>query len=216
MFVPAPYRAPDGTWIAELMRDHPLALMTSNGPDGPHATHLPIIPAPGGEPAPNEEGSVLWGHMNRANPHWKALRDNAQVLVVFTGPNAYVSPSVYRTSPAAPTWNFTAAHVRGVIQKIDSPDETLEVVRSTVRTFEAAFGTGWDMTGSMDYFHRILPAVGAFRLTVVRAEGMFKLSQEQESEVRERVRSSFAQCGQGAHQEVAAMMSRLVYPASAP
>ncbi|MET7986441.1 MULTISPECIES: FMN-binding negative transcriptional regulator [unclassified Streptomyces] len=213
MFVPSFYREPDNSWTADLIRDNPLALAVTNGSpeDGPFATHLPVIfdpEAPGGTGG-ELAGATLLGHMNRANPHWAALRSGGVLLLTFTGPHSYVSPTVYEKTPAAPTWNFTAVHVRGVVEKIDSMEETLGVVQSTVRAFEGAFGDGWDMTDSLGYFRQIAPAVGAFRLTVTRAEAMFKLSQEQPGEVRERVQTSFGQSGCTYKREVAGLMNRL-------
>ncbi|RNG18241.1 FMN-binding negative transcriptional regulator [Streptomyces botrytidirepellens] len=213
MFVPCQYREPDGMWMVDLMRRNPLALLTTNGTtaDGPFATHLPVIQ----DPQMDEEwradlsGALLLGHMNRKNPHWSALRSGDVVLLVFTGPHAYVSPTVYRKTPAAPTWDFTAVHVHGVVEKIESLEETLGVVQSTVRAFEAELGTGWDMSESVEYFRRIVPGVGAFRVRVTGAEGMFKLSQEQQPEVRELVRESFARRDCGLHRETAELMGRL-------
>ncbi|MGN5376768.1 FMN-binding negative transcriptional regulator [Streptomyces lasalocidi] len=213
MFVPSFYREPDSSWMVDLIRGNPLALAVTNGSpeDGPFATHLPVIFDPGTSADWSGElpGATLLGHMNRANPHWKALETGSVLLLTFTGPHSYVSPTVYEKTPAAPTWNFTSVHVRGVIEKIDTVDETLEVVKSTVRAFEGAFGNGWDMTESLGYFRQIVPAVGAFRFTVTGAEGMFKLSQEQPGEVRERVRASFGQSGCAYQRETAALMNRL-------
>ncbi|MFG2887610.1 FMN-binding negative transcriptional regulator [Streptomyces sp. NPDC048297] len=217
MFVPPPYREPDGSWPADLIRANPLALLVSNGagPDSvPYATHLPVIPDPDA-PAdgPSElAGATLLGHMNRANPHWAALRPDATVLLTFTGPHAYVSPTVYGTTPAAPTWDFTSVHVHGTLEKIEEAEpgeETLHVVKSTVRAFEKDFGADWDMTGSISYFRQIMPAVGAFRFTVTGADGMFKLSQEQRPEIRDRVRRSFGESACTRHRETAELIGRL-------
>jgi transcriptional regulator len=213
MFVPIFYREPENSWMVDLIRDNPLALAVTNGSpeNGPFATHLPVIFDPGtaDDAAGGLVGTTLLGHLNRANPHWSALETGSVLLLTFTGPHSYVSPTVYGTTPAAPTWNFTAVHVRGVVEKIDSTEETLGVVQSTVRAFEKAFGDGWDMTESLGYFRQIVPAVGAFRFTVTGAEGMFKLSQEQPGEVRERVRESFGQSGCAYKREVAGLMNRL-------
>ena len=213
MFVPSFYRESDSSWMVDLIRSNPLALAMANGSseDGPFATHLPVIfdPETSGDWSGELPGATLLGHMNRANPHWAALEDDGVLLLAFTGPHSYVSPTVYEVTPAAPTWNFTAVHVRGVLEKIDSTEETLEVVQSTVRAFEGAFGDGWDMTESLDYFRKIVPAVGAFRLKVTGAEGMFKLSQDQPAEVRDRVRKSFGQSACTYKRETAGLMSRL-------
>ncbi|WKX72588.1 FMN-binding negative transcriptional regulator [Streptomyces sp. XD-27] len=213
MFVPAQYREPDGSWMVDLIRKNPLSLAVSNGSpsSGPFATHLPVIPDPQmtGEWSADLSGATLLGHMNRANPHWKALETGDVILLTFTGPHAYVSPTVYEVTPAAPTWNFTSVHVRGVVEKIDSIEETLGVVQSTVRAFEGEFGADWDMTESLGYFRKIVPAVGAFRVTVTGADGMFKLSQEQKPEVRARVEQSFGQRECTRHRETAKLMSQL-------
>ena len=214
MFVPNMYRQPDSGWLADLIRRNPLALLVTSGTQatGPFATHLPAIRDPstvGEQWAPNLAGATLLGHLNRANPHWSALRTGDVALLTFTGPHAYVSPTVYRMTPAAPTWNFTAVHVRGVVELLPDGEETMHVVQSTVRAFEAEFGADWDMTDSVEYFHKLLPAVGAFRLTVTHADGMFKLSQEQKPEIRERVRQSFSERECGRHRDTAELMSRL-------
>ncbi|KJY47102.1 MULTISPECIES: FMN-binding negative transcriptional regulator [unclassified Streptomyces] len=213
MFVPSSYREPDSSWMVDLIRGNPLALAVANGSpeNGPFATHLPVIfdPETSGDWSGELPGATLLGHMNRANPHWSALETGGVLLLTFTGPHSYVSPTVYQKTPAAPTWNFTAVHVRGVVEKIDSMDETLGVVESTVRAFEGRFGNGWDMTESLGYFRKIAPAVGAFRFTVTGAEGMFKLSQEQPDEVRDRVQESFAQSACTYKRETAGLMSQL-------
>ncbi|AVZ77914.1 transcriptional regulator (plasmid) [Streptomyces lunaelactis] len=224
MFVPNQYREPNGSWMVDVIRKNPLALMATNSspaegspPAGPFATHLPVIPDPQmtGEWADDLSGTTLLGHMNRANPHWAALETGSVVLLVFTGPHGYVSPTVYEMTPAAPTWNFTSVHVHGVLEKLDPGEETLEVVQSTVRAFEGEFGTGWDMSESIGYFHKLAPAVGAFRVRVSGADGMFKLSQEQAPEVRDRVQQSFAGRESSRHRETAELMSALPCPHAA-
>ncbi|MEV0321991.1 FMN-binding negative transcriptional regulator [Streptomyces sp. NPDC050658] len=216
MFVPSNYREPDSSWMVDLIRNNPLAMAVINGSadEGPFATHLPVIPdhRSSGEWPEDLAGATLIGHMNRANPHWRALETNDVILLAFTGPHAYVSPTVYEVTPAAPTWNFTSVHVRGVVEKIDTIEETLEVVRATARTYEAQFGAGWDQSESLDYFRKIVPGVGAFRVTVTGAEGMFKLSQEQPAEVRDRVQRSFGARECTRHQQTADLMARLPQP----
>ncbi|MFD5186338.1 FMN-binding negative transcriptional regulator [Streptomyces sp. NPDC058372] len=211
MFVPNFYRPPDSSWMIDIVKDHPLGLLTSNGAAGeaPFATHLPVIHESFNTEAADLSGSVLLCHLNRQNPHWSALESGDAVLLTFTGPHGYVTPSAYAYTPAAPTWNFTSVHVRGTVQKIDSAEETLDVVTATVRAFEGRFGSNWDMSESIGYFRKILPGVGAFRVQVTGADGMFKLSQDQSSEVRDRVRKSFA-AQQSTHcRAVAGLMDRM-------
>ncbi|KUF18393.1 MULTISPECIES: FMN-binding negative transcriptional regulator [Streptomyces] len=213
MFVPSQYRQPDSSWMLDIIRGNPLAQFVSNGSpeEGPFVTHLPVIQDPEwhGEWSSDLAGGRLLGHMNRANPHWKALESGSVNLLTFTGPHGYVSPTVYEVTPAAPTWNFTSVHVHGIVEKIEGTENTLEVVQATVRAYEKDFGAGWDMTESLDYFRKIVPAVGAFRIKVTGAEGMFKLSQEQPEEVQERVQRSFGGRECTRHQATAQLMSKL-------
>ncbi|NLU79274.1 FMN-binding negative transcriptional regulator [Micromonospora sp. HNM0581] len=212
MFVPRMYREPEPQWIQELVRRNPLALLLTNGDDreGPFGTHLPVIieTDPAAQSSPDLTGTTLLGHMNRANPQWKALCAGIPAVLSFAGPHGYVSPTLYPSVPAAPTWNYTAAQLRGVLEPIESEEETLSVVRATAGALETEFGNGWDMTDSMDHFRRILPGVGAFRFTVTRSAAIFKLSQEQNRETQGRVCRHFQEAA-GGQPEVAEYMSRL-------
>lgn len=212
MFVPARYRAPDASWAVDLVRRNPLAQLTSNGTadGGPFASHVPIILPPGGTPPDDLSGLVLLGHMNRANPHWAELeRGGGTSLAMFTGPHSYVSPSLYGTDVAAPTWDFTAVHLRGRVEPLPAGEDTKGVVTATVAAFEPEFGDGWSMEGALEYFDKILPGVGAFRFVVQSVESMFKLSQEQPCDVRDNVRTSFAGDACTHRNEIAAMMEQL-------
>lgn len=212
MFVPELYRTPHPSWALALMHDHPLAMLVSNGANGPLVTHLPVIPDESTLAAGTGDtglvGTTLLAHLNRVNPHWKALTAEDRVTLVFHGPHGYVSPTVYQTTPAAPTWNFTALHVHGTVEPMTDLPSTLWVVRETVRILERDFGTGWDATASLPYFERIGPAVGAFRVHVTAAEAMFKLSQEKPPEVRSRVARSFSTDPSGLRRELAESMIR--------
>src|SRR5262245_19753807 len=166
MYVPTHFRAPDPSWTRDLMRGYPFALLCSNGPATPHATHVPVIVRPdqSAGDATDLVGTVLVGHMPRVNPHWAALAGRCRALVVFAGPHGYVSPAIYGVTPAAPTWDFTSVHVRGELRPLDRRQDTLEVLKATVTAVESAIGPGWDMQASLPYFERIMPAVGAFEV----------------------------------------------------
>ncbi|WP_328956989.1 FMN-binding negative transcriptional regulator [Kitasatospora purpeofusca] len=212
MFVPDLYRPQDPSWALDVVRANPLATLVVNGPREPFVTHLPVIPAEdtlaAGEGDCGLVGVTLLGHLNRSNPHWATVAGGADAVLVFQGPHGYVSPTVYRTTPAAPTWNFVSVHVHGRLEPLEAGEQTLGVVRETVRIFERDLGTGWDMTDSVPYFERIAPGVGAFRFTVTAAEGMFKLSQEKTPEVRKLVADGFTASGRGPHRELADAMHR--------
>ena len=198
MLIPKMYRPRRASDVLETVRQNPLAVVATNGAETPFATHAPVIVeriAAGPENADSLAGGSLLGHMNRVNEHWRAVQEGGHVLVVFQGPHAYISPVAYEQRPAAPTWNFITVHLRGRIEPIAPGAPTLDVITSTVRALEKVAGTAWDMTDSLDYFRRIQPAVGAFRVHVETVEAMFKLSQEHPAEVRSSIRDHLSTDG---------------------
>lgn len=193
MFVPDDYQASDKSWVEEVIENNPLALLLTNGSPRPFATHLPVITIAG--VGNSLEGMELWGHMNRANPHWKSLTDTPQGTLVFGGASSYISPAWYETAPAAPTWNFISVHLHVIIDPLPPGEQTLEVVAETSRRLESRFGAGWNQDHSIEYFRRILRGVGAFKMTVEASDAMFKLSQDKDAATKERVREGLNRRG---------------------
>ncbi|MEV4110446.1 FMN-binding negative transcriptional regulator [Nonomuraea sp. NPDC049695] len=126
------YAAKDPSQAAALIRENPFALVVSAVDGVPVATHVPVIP--------DEDRVTLVGHMARANPHWRSFESSPDVLVVFSGPHGYVSPTVYGTDPAVPTWDYAAVHVTGRVELLD---DALDVVERTVAALESARSTWW-------------------------------------------------------------------------
>ncbi len=209
MFVPSHYRIEDEAWHRRIIDGHPLATLTTNGALAPFATRLPALVAPGEPESGPLAGTELVGHLNRANPHWKALAEGTYARLMFDGPGGFVTPAVYPGAPgdpAAPTWNFVSVHVCGRLRLVRGPEETLEVVRWTAARLEDRFGAGWDQTASVDYFRRIVPGVGAFRLSIESVEALFKLSQEKPADVQESVIRRYEADASGAGRPIAGLM----------
>jgi len=206
MYVPAIYSSHDDHWPRDVVRRFPLATLVTNGPVMPHATHLPAVPEPGAPQTGPLAGSVMVGHIPRANPHWAALERGTQGRLIFAGPHGYITPAVYQTTPAVPTWNFAAIHLLGTLEPLAGLDATLEVVTHTTEVCEAAFGDGWDPAGSLDHFRAIGPGVGAFRFHVASVESMFKLSQELTEDTRDRVITRLSDSRAGTARDLADLM----------
>ncbi|WP_129670159.1 FMN-binding negative transcriptional regulator [Phytoactinopolyspora endophytica] len=198
---------------SRLIRDNLFGLIISTGDDGaPAATHVPMLRSPeDGASTPDDStvlvGTKIIGHMARVNPQWRSFAGAPDVLAVFSGPDGYVSPTVYQTTPAAPTWNYAGVHVTGPVRLIDDPEESLDVVLSTIHASEAHMASPWDFSTSMDYFRRILPGIMAFEITVKTVDSRFKLSQEKPAEIQHRVHDSFAASPHGRDRELAALMA---------
>jgi transcriptional regulator len=207
MYVPRLYEAAREEWLHMVVRDYPLAILVTNDSDVPAATHLPIV-FPDGDIADLAQSTLL-GHLNKANPQWDALVRGTRGVLIFTGPGSYITPKLYRTEPAAPTWDYVSVHLTGRIHAISDREETLDVVKRTAREYEKRFGEGWDAEGSLEYFREIGPGVGAFRFEVESVQAMFKLSQEKSTPVRQRVINSLRVSESGAARDLAKVMDRI-------
>jgi predicted FMN-binding regulatory protein PaiB len=180
------YAAEDPAQVTALVRENPFALVVT-APDGvPVATHVPVVLE--GESV--EEGGTLIGHMARANPHWRSFESSPEVLVIFSGPHGYVSPTVYATDPAVPTWDYATVHVNGRVELLD---DALDVLERTVTALESLRKPAWEPTpASRERFRALLPGVVAFRVHIRTEQSMFKLSQDIDAERYARVHADFA------------------------
>ena len=126
MYTPKKMIMADSENIATFIAGNSFGLMVSPSLT---ATHLPFVFHP-------DEGNrgMLYGHVARANPHWKEL-EGQQVLVAFTGPHAYISPTWYQAPEAVPTWNYAAVHCYGTVEMLDA-EETERAMKVLVNTFE--------------------------------------------------------------------------------
>ena len=167
----------------------------------PFVTHLPFMVG-GGE---GEERLIA--HMARANPHWRSFDEGKPQLVVFPGPHCYISPSWYEAGKAVPTWNYATAHVYGVPQVIDDPDDVYAGQKALVDLYESRFEVPWQMeTVDADFIDRMLRATVSFEIPIDRVECKFKLSQNRPLADRKRVVDALEQSGKFEDGAVAGLM----------
>lgn len=182
------YLAPSQVEVTDLVRRHPFGLVVSGGGSdaAPIATHTPVII----EHMPDDStlvGAELLGHIARKNPQWTSLRDGQPVLLVFSGPHGYVSPTAYADDPNVPTWDYAAVHLTARVTVLDDRDASMYVVTRTVQELEALEPTAWDASSSLATFERIVGGVVSFRFDVIEQRAVFKLSQDKPADVRARV-----------------------------
>jgi transcriptional regulator len=176
--------------LAAFMRAHPFATLVSIGPSGDlWATHLPVVL----DPARGAHG-VIEGHVARANPHHMLVRaaeeqaaTTRESLVIFTGPDAYVTPSWYPSKAAhgrvVPTWNYIAVHAYGSLTLREDPSWLLEHVTRLTTQSEAGRPAPWAVSDAPeDYVAEQLKAIVGFELQITRVEGRWKMSQNRPSE----------------------------------
>ena len=120
---------------------------------------------------------VLQAHMARANPQWREFADHPEVMVIFQGPHAYISPSYYSSDFAVPTWNYAAIHVYGTAAPIEDEDRLRTILERLVKTSEAATGPTWAISWDDDRNDQLLGAIVGFEIEITEIEGKFKLNQ---------------------------------------
>lgn len=177
MYTPRAFTEEDPLELQRLIRDTRLALVVTHGPEGLQASHLPLL-------LKADEGphGTLYGHLARANRQWQTLATGGEVLVIFTGGDAYVSPSFYPAKAehgkVVPTWNYLAVHAYGQAEVFDEPPRLLDLVSSLTDRHEANRISPWQVTDApADYIDGMLRAIVGFALPITRLEGKRKLSQ---------------------------------------
>jgi transcriptional regulator len=186
--------------VAFMQRYSFATLFTTAGP-GPQATHLPLLVAASGDEL------RLVGHMARANPQWHELEAHP-VLVVFSGPHAYISPTHYEQERSVPTWNYLAVHATGRARLVTEPARVLEIMAATIAQYEAGYQPQWDRLPP-DYQAGLLRGIVAFELTITELQGQQKLSQNKTPGEQQRIREALAGSPDQPAREVAAYMARL-------
>jgi transcriptional regulator len=168
--------------LHEAIRGTGLATLVTTTPDGLIASHIPLLLDP--EPAPY---GTLIGHLARPNPQARGAIGEA--LVIFQGPEAYITPSWYATkrdtAKVVPTWNYVAVHAYGIIEFFDDKERLRDIVTRLTRRQEEARAEPWAVTDApADFIDTMLKGIVGLALPITRLEGKWKMSQNRPAEDR--------------------------------
>lgn len=195
MYLPSHFAEERLDLLHAAMRDHPFATLVTQGPDGAVADHLPLLLH-----VEADGGGVLHGHVARANPVWRNHPADTEVLVIFHGPQAYVTPSWYPTKhehgKAVPTWNYQVVHATGCLRIIDDASWKRNMLDALTNCHEAGFADPWQVSDApADYIEAMLAAIVGIEIRITRLQGKFKLSQNQPAGNRAGVVAGLRQVG---------------------
>ncbi|TGE00226.1 FMN-binding negative transcriptional regulator [Methylobacterium nonmethylotrophicum] len=204
MYIPPAFRAADEAAMHAVMRDAPLASLVTATAAGLLCTPLPLCLEPG-----EGERGVLYGHLARANPHWRAPAEG-DTLAIFSGPDAYVTPSWYatkrETGKVVPTWNYVAVHAYGPAEFFDDPARLLAVVTRLTARHEGGRPAPWAVADApADFVAAQLRGIVGLRLPITRLEGKRKMSQNRDAADRAGVAAGLA-AGDAAERRVAGLI----------
>lgn len=203
MYIPPAFREEDLDTLHGLMRRHSFATLVTLDGSRPFATHLPLLLDPQRGPF-----GTLRGHVARANPQGRHLEGDEEVLAIFQGPHAYMSPSWYETALSVPTWNYVAVHAYGTPRLLDA-EETLVLLRDLVQEYESGFEQPWPFDLPDEFTRKLLQAITGFEIEVTRLEGKQKLSQNRSEADRLGAESGLRTLGDPNSLAIADLMGRL-------
>jgi transcriptional regulator len=170
MYMPAYFKETRSELLHALMHDYPFATVIMHGDAGLAANHLPL----------ELVGDTLHGHVARGNELARA--DGAEVLVIFRGPDGYVSPNWYpskhETGREVPTWNYGVVHVHGHLRVIEDAVWLRQLLERLTDRHEAGQPKPWHVSDApADHIEKMLGAIAGLEIAIDRIEGKFKLSQ---------------------------------------
>jgi transcriptional regulator len=180
MYVPPHFAETDAAKLFDFIEANSFGLLVSQADGPPYASHLPLLLDRHAGPY-----GCLRGHVARANPQWRTAAGQ-EVLAVFSGPHAYISPTWYESERVVPTWNYVAVHVYGTFRVVEERGELLGIVRDMVRFYERPLPRPWDFDPASEYAQKMLQGVVGFRVEVTGIEGKWKLGQNHPEERREK------------------------------
>jgi len=198
MYNPAHFREDDRSRILDFIDDFNFGILFA----GAAASHLPFL-----LDRHAHANGVLYAHVARANRQWQSLRDDPSALVVFSGPDAYISPAHYRDTLPVPTWNYVAVHVYGRVRVIEQPQEIRAILERMVTFEESRNGTGWNTDAiPPDQMTPLLRQIVAFEIVIERFEGKWKLGQNRDAANRRRAAEGLLATGRRRAVEVGELM----------
>jgi transcriptional regulator len=201
MYLPSHSLVTDPEKLFGVMERYSFATLVTIDGAAPFASQLPILTRR--EPAPF---GTLLGHMARANPQWRHFAGGQDVLVTFQGPHTYISPSLYVSAPAVPTWNYVAVHAYGAPRLIEDAERTAALLSEMVAHYEAGSAAPWKDELPREYKDKLLQAIVAFEIPVRRLEGKFKLGQNRPAADSARMFAALSQSSDADRRQLAEFM----------
>ncbi len=211
MYRPDHFRVDDLAELHALMRARPLAALVSATADGLYATHMPTVLKDAGP------YGVLEFHLARGNPHWKSLADCGEALLIFQGPEGYITPNWYPSKAehgkVVPTWNYAAVHAYGRPEVIEDKEQTRRHVAELTAQQERNEPQPWLLSDAPESFvEAMLRGIVAFRLPIARIEGKWKMSQNRQMPDRAGVVRGLNERRQRDDLEIAEIVSGQIKP----
>lgn len=186
MYTPKHFEVSDHDSLFQLMQNYPLGTLITIEEDGINANHIPFEILTPNTAAPF---GMLRGHVARANPVWKNLNVLHEALVVFQGPQAYITPAWYEekqlSGKVVPTYNFAVVHAYGRLQIKDDAQWLRQHLEHLTDQQERQQTTAWKVDDAPnDYVQKLMGAIVGIEIPLTRVSGKWKTSQNRSQQDR--------------------------------
>jgi transcriptional regulator len=184
MYVNPSHQLTDREAIFSLIASHPLGAWVCHGREGLIANHVPFLLDRGRGP----HGTLI-GHVARANGVWRELDAATPSVVMFQGPQAYITPGWYpgktEHGRVVPTWNYVVAHAHGVARAIEDREWLLDMLNRLTNAQEARQAAPWSVSDApRSFIDKLMGVIVGIELPIERLEGKLKVSQDEANQDR--------------------------------
>lgn len=163
-----------------FMQYYNFAVLISIKDNIPIATHLPFVIEK------RDDMLILISHLSKANEQWKTFA-NQEVLVIFSEPHAYISPTLYEKKQNVPTWNYVAIHAYGKVSIFENKEDKEQILLKQIQTFEANYANQFNNLDNK-YVNDLINGIVAFEIAVDRLQSKAKLSQNKTKKERHNIK----------------------------
>ena len=166
MYPPKHYQEFKKETLIEIIKRYPLATVISVDKNRPFITHLPLI----------YKDDVIYGHIDNQNSQTCLLKNNSEVTLIFSGPQSYISPSLFN-SKQLPTWNYIKLHITGTVSKIESNDAIKQSIVEMTEALEAP-EHNYRLNLNDEHMAYLVQYISGFKIENLQWEGKLKMSQD--------------------------------------
>lgn len=206
MYQPPDFQVDDLQVLHGLIRDHALGLLVAHLDEGLEASHVPVMV----DPALGSQGGLVF-HLARANPLASALDGSREVLFVFQGESAYISPDWYSSAHMVPTWNYAVVHAHGRPGALDDDDLSAALDALSASQEQRLDKLPWTSDRlPTELYARMRRAITGFRMPIERLHGKWKMSQNRSVDDRRGVIRALSGLPSPAAGEAARVMKEML------
>jgi transcriptional regulator len=187
MYLPKHFEQQDLESLTSLLKTYPLGTLVTQHEGVLEANHIPFLIE-----GPLAAGGKLIGHVAKGNPVWKHDVSTQETLVIFQGPESYITPNWYPSKQVhhqvVPTYNYTVVHVYGQLSVTHDEAVKRRIVGDLTASMEKMRDSTWQVSDApAEYIEKMLNAIVGIELTITRIQAKWKVSQNRDAADREGV-----------------------------